>query len=123
MLDHVVADHQIEAVGLETIGLDVAEDGLVRVVIVADLVFVDVDHGDVGAMQHLERQEAGRAAAGFVDRKFARRQCRFENTVDGQQALPRLAMHQLEQRLRMLHGLSRLPVVDRGCFVHRLRPF
>ena len=82
-------------------GLDVAEDGLLRVVVVADLVFVDIDHGDVGAAQHAERQEAGRAAAGFVDRQVGRRQRRFEDAVNGQQALPRFAGRQFEQRLRM----------------------
>jgi hypothetical protein len=43
--------------------------------------------------------------------------------VNGQQAVSRLAMGQIEQRLRMLHGFGRLSVVDRGCFVHRLHPF
>ena len=74
VLDHIVADHEIEAVGREAMGLDVAEDRLLRVVVIADLVFVDIDHGDMGAAQHLERQEAGRAAAGFVDRQVGRRQ-------------------------------------------------
>ena len=105
-------------------GLDVAEDRFLRIVIVADLVLVDVDHGDVGAAQHLERQEAGRAAAGFVDREFALGQSRFENAVNGQQALPRLAMCQFEQRLRMLHSVGcRLRGVDRDRLVHRSHPF
>ncbi len=69
MFDHVVADHEIEAVRRKSVGLDVAEDRFLRVVVVADLVFVDIDHGDVGAPQHIERQEAGRAAAGLVDRR------------------------------------------------------
>ena len=34
-----------------------------------------------------------------------------------------LAMGQIEECLRMLHGFVRRSVVDRGCFVHRLHPF
>ena len=107
VLDHVVADHEIETVGREAIGLDVAEDRFLRVIVVADLVLVDIDHGDVGAAQHVERQEAGRAAAGLVDREAGRGQRRLENAVNGQQALPRLAGRQIEQRLRMRRGRLR----------------
>ena len=101
MLDHVVADHEVEAAGREAIALDVAEDRFLGVVVVADLVLVDVDHGDVGAAQHVERQKAGRAAAGLVDRKPGRRQAGAENAVDGEQAVASLAGRQVEQRLRM----------------------
>ena len=73
MLDDVVANHEIEAAGRKPPGLDVAEDRLLRIVVVADLVGVDIDHGDVGTAQYVERQEAGRAAAGFVDREPAGR--------------------------------------------------
>ena len=68
MLDDVVADHQIEAVRREAVGLDVAEDRLLRVVVVADLLLVDIDHRDMRTLEQFQRQEAGRAAAGFVDR-------------------------------------------------------
>ena len=34
-------------------GLDIAEYRFLRVIIVADLVFVDIDHGDMGAAQDL----------------------------------------------------------------------
>ena len=67
MLNDVVADHEIEAAGREPIGLDVAENLLLRIVIVADLVLVDIDRRDMGAPQYVKRQEAGRAAAGFID--------------------------------------------------------
>ena len=101
MLDDVVADDEVEAVGREAVDLDVAEDRLLRVVVVADLVRVDIDHRDVGATQHLERQEAGRAAAGFVDPKPGCRQPAAENAVNREQAVARLAGRQFEQRLRM----------------------
>jgi hypothetical protein len=45
MLNDVVADHEIEAAGREPIGLDVAENRLLRIVIVTDLVLIDIDRG------------------------------------------------------------------------------
>src|SRR5450432_605130 len=101
MLDDIVANHEIEAAGRKPIGLDVAENGLLRVVVVADLVGIDIDHGDVGTAQHVERQKAGRAAAGFINRESARRQFGAENAVYGKQASTRLAWRQVEQGLRM----------------------
>ena len=75
MLDDVVADHEIETAGREAIGLDVAENRLLRIVIVADLVLVDIDHRDMrraairqaagnwSSRRRLRRSQGGSAAA------------------------------------------------------------
>ena len=46
MLDHVVADDQLKAVGRERGGLDVPQDLLVSIGVVLDLGLVDVDNHD-----------------------------------------------------------------------------
>ena len=134
MLDDVVADHEVEAVGREAMALDVAEDRLLRIVVVADLVLVDIDDGDMGAAQHVERQEAGRAAAGFVDRQAwsaaaAGRECRERQA--GCRALRRAAVRaatadarparQRRPRCARSAVARRAPgEIDRDCLVHLL---
>lgn len=134
MLNDIVADHEIETAGREPMGLDVAENGLLRIVVVADLVLVDIDHRDMGAPQYVKRQEAGRATAGLVDRKAGRRQLGVENAVNGEQAPACLAGRQVEQRLRMRSrrrravnrrariggciGKRRMGEIDRDCVIH-----
>jgi len=46
MLDHVVADDQLEAVGRELGGLNVSQDFLVSIGVVLDLGLIDVDNDD-----------------------------------------------------------------------------
>ncbi len=106
MLDHVVADHDVEGLGRETIGLDVAEDRLVGVGVVADLVFVDVDDGDVAAAEHIHGQEARGAATGLVDRKPALRQLAAQHLVNAEQAVAGFAGDEVEQGLGVRRGLS-----------------
>ena len=101
MLDDVVADHQVETLGREAISLDIAEDLLLRVVVVAYLVGIDVDHRDMRTLADAERQEAARSAAGFVDRELTGRQFGREDFVNRKQAVARLAGRQIQQRLRM----------------------
>src|SRR5882672_7202111 len=128
MLDHVVADHEVEAAGRKAPGLDVAEYRFLRVVVVAELVLVDVDHGDVSTAQYVERQETGRAAAGLVDRQPGGWQSGAENAVNGEQAFAGLAGRQVEQRLRMRRhqrcgetvGRDRMCEIDGGCLAHWL---
>ena len=132
MLDDVVANDEVETARREAVDLNVAEDRLLRVVVVADLIRIDIDHRDAGATQHVERQEAGRAAAGFVDPELGRWQLPGENAVNGEQAVARLAGRQREQCLRMLDrrgtghdtqigrnlGRRRASEIDGGCFAH-----
>ena len=98
MFDDVVADHEVKTVGIKTISLDIAEDPILRIFVVAELFRVDIDRGDLCALQHVERQEAGRPAAGLIDPEPGCRQFGPEEFVGGKQAFARVAGRQIVEQ-------------------------
>src|SRR5947209_535918 len=72
MLDHVVADDEIEFFGGKLDRLQIADDRFVRDVVALDLTGIDVDERDLRDIQPVEGNIGGRAAACLVNRDGTR---------------------------------------------------